>query len=254
MNSTIFKKALRLTVPVFCGYMAIGIAFGIMMTTAGYPWYLSVAMSIIDLTGTGEFFAVALFSSGAALSEILLVEFLLSIRHIFYGLSLLTKYKGAGRIKPYLIHTITDETFALIQSLPPIEDKEKFPLYTCISALDHSYWVLGTAIGALGCSVMVKLNLQSYLEGVDFALTALLIVILVNQIKTSREVLPAVAGGITAIAAVILYKAGIMKSSNIIWTTITFALGVMFLLKGKSFFKKEKDVQMTVLQGEKKDA
>ena len=241
MNSSILKKALRLTLPVFFGYIAIGLAFGIMMTSAGYPWYLSLFMSIFDLTGTGQFFAVALLSGGSGLGEILLVEFLLSIRHIFYALSLLTKYKGTGKVKPYLIHTITDETFALIQSLEDVSDSEKIPLYTAISALDQFYWCLGTLAGALGCEILVKLNLSSYLEGVDFALTALLIVILIDQIKNSKQYIPCIAGCIVAVVAVCLYKAGIMQSSNIIWTSITTALGVIFLLKGPSFFKSNKD-------------
>jgi len=240
-KTSLIKKALTLTTPVFFGYIAIGIAFGIMMTAANYSWYLALFMSLFVFTGTGQYFAVALFSAGTPLLEIMLVEFLLSIRQIFYSLAFINKYRGTGKIKPYLIFAITDETFALIQGLGQVEEKTKTRLYLYISALDQLYWCLGTIIGALGAGVLVKYNLGQYLEGVDFALTALLIVILIDQIKNSKQFLSPIVGLVLAIVALVLYKTGILASSNIIWTCICTGLAVMLLLKGKSYFIANKE-------------
>ncbi len=231
-----FFRSLKLTFPVFCGYIAIGIAFGIMMTNAGYPWFLSLFMSIFVFTGTGQYFAVALFSAGAGIVEIMTVEFMLSIRQIFYSLSLINKYRGTGKFKPYLVFAITDETFALIQSLDDVCDKDKGRLYFFISLLDQLYWCLGTIVGAIGYGILERFNLSQYMQGIDFALTALLIVIVINQIKSSKEIIPPLVGGIVALVAVILYKCGVLQSSNIIWTSICAGLGLMVAIKGRDYF------------------
>ena len=94
MNKSLFLHCLKITSPVFFGYITIGIGFGILFVDAGYPWWLTPVSSLFMFTGAGQYFAVALFAGGATLGEIFLVEFLLSIRHIFYGLSLIERYKN----------------------------------------------------------------------------------------------------------------------------------------------------------------
>ena len=238
MNNSLFRKVLKLTTPIFFGYMAIGIPFGLMIVNAGYPWWIAPLMCLTLYTGSGQYFAVGLFASGAGLFEIILVQFLLSIRHFFYGLSLIGKYKGTGKIKAYLIHAITDETFALVSSVEVPENVSKEKFYTMISVLDQSYWTLGSTIGAVACNILQKYKLSSYLEGIDFALTALFVVLLIEQIKKTKDFLPPLIGGLASAVTVILFKLGIFDSSNIIWTSICFGLGTMLLVKGPSYFKK----------------
>ena len=96
MNRYVFAHALKITAPVFFGYIAIGIGFGMLLANAGYPWWLAVLSGVVMYTGSGQYFIVGQLASGASFAEIILVQFLLSIRHVFYGLSLISKYKNAG--------------------------------------------------------------------------------------------------------------------------------------------------------------
>lgn len=242
MNRYVFAQAVKITAPVFFGYIAIGIGFGVLFTNAGYPWWLAVAACVVMYTGSGQYFIVGQLAGGAPLAEILLVQFLLSIRHIFYGLALISKYRNAGARKPYLIFAVTDETFALVHGIavPPRVDAVSF--YTIISLLDQLYWCLGCLIGAVSYTVLERCGLGRCLDGVDFALTSLFIVLLIEQLASSKDMLPCIAGAAASVAAVALYKAGILASSNIIWASICTGLGVMLLARGPSFFAREKAV------------
>ena len=86
MNAYIFRQALKITAPIFFGYIAIGIPFGLMIVQAGYPWWMSLLMSLTMYTGSGQYFAVGLLASGAGLSVMIVVQLLIGIRHVFYGL------------------------------------------------------------------------------------------------------------------------------------------------------------------------
>lgn len=240
MKNGILKKALGATSPVFFGYIALGIAFGMVTVHSGYDWWLAPLTGIVMYTGTGQFFGIALFAAGAKLSEILVAEFLLSIRHIFYGLSLIGKYKGAGKFKFYLMYANTDETFALITGSTPPLDANPFLYYTLIAAFDQFYWVLGSAVGAVAYSILQHYNLSQYLQGVDFALTALFVVLVIEQLKKKGNLLPCLVGGGVSLVTVILYMKGLFSSSNIIWLSICLGLAVMFLIKGPAFYREAK--------------
>ncbi len=240
MKDNTFFVALKLTLPIFFGYIAIGIPFGLMTVNAGYPWWISAVMGIFMYTGAGQYFAIGLFAGGASLAVIVLSQFLLSIRHFFYGLVLIEKYKGTGLYKPYLIFSITDETFALVSNIKIPQGINKSKLYFFISLFDQIYWVLGSVIGALACKILEKYNLSQYLEGVDFALTALFIVLLIEQIKSSKDRLSATTGIVCGAITVVLYKIGFISSSNILWIAILAGLTALFLIRGPAFYKEEK--------------
>ena len=118
MINSNFIKIVKLTLPVFFGYIAIGIPFGLMLVKNGYPWWLSPVMSLTMYAGAGEYMAIGLFASGASFGAIAVAELLLNIRHIVYGLSLIEKFKDTGKWKPYLVFALTDETYALMTSIP----------------------------------------------------------------------------------------------------------------------------------------
>ena len=238
-QKSMLPEVLKITSPVFFGYISIGIPFGLMMVNAGYPWWIAVLMSLLMFTGSGQYFAVGLFASGAGIWENVLVQFLLSIRHFFYGLSLINKYKGTGAFKPYLLFGITDETFAITSSTEVPESFNKGKFYFLITIFDQSYWVLGTLIGSVGYSILQKYNLSHYLEGIDFALTALFVVLLIEQIKKTKDIVPVLVGAAFAGLTVVLFKFGLFESSNIIWVSICCGLGVMLLFRGPKFFKEE---------------
>lgn len=221
MNKAYVLQAFKITVPVFFGYLAIGIPFGLMLVSAGYPWWLAPVMSVLMYAGAGQYMAVALFSSGASLSVIAVTMLLLNIRHIVYGLSLITPFKDTGRWKPYLIFALTDETYALMTSCSVPRGVEPGRFYGTIALLDQSYWILGSFIGAVAGTLI-----PFSFDGVDFALTALFAVLLIDQIKKSRDFIPPVIGAVATVLAMLF-----VPSQYILITSL--ALGVVALSLAK---------------------
>jgi 4-azaleucine resistance transporter AzlC len=177
-----FAFAFRQTIPVLLGYLAIGLAFGLMMAAAHYPWWLAAGMCLVVYAGAAQYLAVSLLSTNAGLAETALMVFLVNARHMVYGVSLLERFRGLGAAKAYLIFALTDETYALVTSLkdPPGLDRKK--VYLFISGLDQAYWTMGGLLGALAGSF-----LPIPTAGMGFALTALFMVLVVEQ---ARDRLP----------------------------------------------------------------
>lgn len=253
MNKNLLVSAIKVTMPVFFGYISIGIPFGLLVVHAGYPWWLSPLMGISMFTGAGQFFAVALFSTGAMLSVIVLAEFLLSIRHIFYGLSLIGTYKPLGPYRPYLMYSITDETFALVSTIQVPKGMDSGKFYTMISLLDHCYWVTGSLIGAAAYKILQAWNLTQYLAGVDYALTSLFVVLAVEQIISRKDFLGPFTGAAISAICVILFKLGRFNSSNIIWVAICLGLLLLFIMRGKSYYRNSHTAD-GIIPSEKKDS
>jgi predicted branched-subunit amino acid permease len=204
VHPVVFTAALKYSVPVLLGYLAIGIAFGLLLVDAGYPWWLSPVMGIVMYAGAGQYIAVGLFAAGTTLWEALLVQLVVNARHMAYGISMLKRFQKAGPYKYYLIFALTDETFALLSSLPegegaaagtgpaetsPVaggasgissENRGLFMFY--VSLLDQCYWVAGSLIGALAGSL-----LPFNTKGIGFALTALFVVLMIEQILRVRR-------------------------------------------------------------------
>lgn len=232
MDKSVFAKILKITSPVFFGYITIGIAFGILVAKAGYPWWLSTIMSVTMYTGTGQYIAIGMFAARAGLAQIMLIQVLVGIRHVFYGLSLLTKFKDTGKWKPFLIYALTDETYALLCSIDVPRGQKAGPFYGAIAALDEFYWTLGATIGAIAGS-LIKVPL----DGIDFALTALFCVILTEQILKSRDFLPPAIGAAAAIIAATLERTGILPGGNMLLTAISLGIAALILARGRNFSK-----------------
>lgn len=183
------KAAFPYTIPVLTGYLFIGIAFGVMYQEKGYNFLWAILMSIMVYAGSGQYLAVNFFVPGISLLEVIFLEFMVNIRHIFYGLSLLERFSDMGKKKLYMIFSLTDETYSLffITKVPKDVDKDKFMF--SIALLDQLYWITGSAIGAIAGS-LIPFNA----EGIDFAMTALFVVIFVEQWLTSKNHLPALTG------------------------------------------------------------
>ena len=193
---SLLKSAFIYSVPVLLGYTAIGLAFGLLLSDAGYPWFLALIMSLWMYTGAGQYVAVGLFVTGAALLESCIIQLVLSARHIAYGLSMINRFPK-GPAKPYMIFSMTDETFALLSSLPsaaedeqaykeknfqmpravlhPGKERERFMFY--VSLLDHCYWIGGSLAGAVIGSLI-----PFDMDGIGFSLTALFLILFLEQI------------------------------------------------------------------------
>jgi 4-azaleucine resistance transporter AzlC len=194
----VFLAALKYTIPVLLGYSTIGVAFGLFLTGTGYPPALALVMSLWMYAGAGQFIAVGLFAAGTSLWEICLIQLVVNARHMAYGLSMLKRFRGTGVFKPYLVFALTDETFALLSSLPeePSAEKRRF-FYFCVSVLDQCYWVCGSVLGA-AAGTFIPFDMG----GISFALTALFVVLLTEQIIMIKKPALFVLSGAVSLLAV----------------------------------------------------
>lgn len=230
LDQSNFRRAARTTVPVFFGYIAIGIPFGLMLVSAGYPWWLAAVMSVFIYAGAGEYMAVGLFAAGTPLAAILLAEFFVNVRHIVYGLSLISQFKDVGKWKPALMFLLTDETYALLTGVSVPKGADAGAYYGTIAVLDYLYWIGGSVIGALLGTVI-----PFDFAGVDFALTALFTVMLINQIRASRDLLPPAVGIATTLAAIALSRAGILPGQHVLLVAIALGLAALVTVRGRKF-------------------
>lgn len=184
-----FRAAFPCTIPVLTGYLFIGIAFGVMFQEKGYHFLWAVLMSVLVYAGSGQYLAVNFFVPGVRFIDMIFMIFMVNVRHIFYGLSLLEKFGQMGKKRLYMIFSLTDETYSLffVTKAPEGVSEQKFLF--AIALLDQSYWVAGSAIGALA-GALIPFNAT----GIEFAMTALFLVIFVEQWADSTNRFPAVIG------------------------------------------------------------
>ena len=195
-----FRAAFPATVPVLMGYLSIGIAFGLMLQAIGYNFIWAFFMSLTIYAGSGQYMGVDLLDTGAGLVSVAVMTLILNFRHLVYGLSMLEKFKGMGAKKLYMIFSLTDETYALLSSARVPDRVDPHAYYFAIAVLDHIYWNAGSVIGSVA-GALIHFNTQ----GIDFAMTALFLVIAVDQWQTYRSHLPALLGcGITVLSLVVL--------------------------------------------------
>lgn len=214
-----FKAAFPYTLPVLTGYLFIGIAFGVMFQEKGYNFVWAGIMSILVYAGSGQYLAVNFFELGVSLFQVVFMTFMVNIRHIFYGLSLLDRFKAAGKKKIYLIQSLTDETYSLyfLTKTPKGVDEGKFLF--ALALLDHSYWVLGSVIGAVAGQLI-----PFDTKGIDFAMTALFLVIFTEQWLDSKSHFPAVCGVVSSLVCLLIFgKDNFILPSMIVITAVLLA-------------------------------
>ena len=199
MASSLFTRALRYSFPVLLGYLAIGSAFGFLLADAGYPWWLAIVMGVVMYAGAGQYIALGLFAAGTTLWEAVLVQLMVNARHVAYGLSMMNRFREAGSVRFYLIFGLTDETFALLSSMPENDDaKERTKFMFLVTLLNQIYWVAGSLIGALIGSLI-----PFDTEGIGYALTALFIVLMIEQMRRLRTAGIFIVSAILAILCVV---------------------------------------------------
>jgi 4-azaleucine resistance transporter AzlC len=223
MTKKTFFSIVKITSPVFFGYIAIGIPFGLMLVNAGYALWFAPLMSVVMFAGSGQYMAVGLFASGAQLPVILLAMFLLNIRHCVYGLSLLEPFRAVGKWKGYVIFALSDETYALMCAHQKPAGVSAGSFYGLIALLDHLYWIFGCVLGAiLGETVPFSFR------GVDFALTALFAVLLLEQIKKTKTLVPPLIGIVASALALVL-----APDEHFLLVSLALALTLLGILKGR---------------------
>lgn len=189
MNRKTIAAAFPYTVPVLMGYLSIGIVFGWMMSAAGYVPLWSALMSMTIYAGSGQYLGVSLLSTAAPLADVALLTLIINFRHLVYGLSMLEKFRGMGARKWYMMFSLTDETYALLAGVEAPAGVEPRDFYFAIALLDQLYWIAGSVIGAVA-GALITINTQ----GIDFAMTALFLVIAVEQWQSASRHLPVFLG------------------------------------------------------------
>ena len=196
----IIKEVFVQTIPVTAGYISLGLAFGLLLQSIGYGPIWSLLMSLFIYAGSAQFLAVELLAAGATLTHIALLTFLLNFRHLFYGLSMIEKYRGTGIIKLYLIFGLTDETYALLTGYKTPEGLSVRDYYLAVTIMNQIYWVIGCVIGSLAGSVI-----PFDMTGIDFAMTALFAVLVVEQWKNHKNNIPAILGFVITVTALFIF-------------------------------------------------
>ena len=176
IQSAALKAAFPMTIPVMAGYIFLGISYGVLSRTNGFPIWLPVVTALIIYTGSMEFLMVSILASAFHPMAAFVTALMVGSRHLFYGLSMLHKYHGTGRKKFYLIYTTSDETFAVnyTAKLPAHVDKGWF--YFWVSFLDQIYWVFGAFMGAV-----IGGLIPFETKGLDFVMTAMFLTIFIGQ-------------------------------------------------------------------------
>ncbi|HAA25704.1 MAG TPA: branched-chain amino acid ABC transporter permease [Ruminiclostridium sp.] len=202
-KKTALKAAFPHTIPVLTGFVFLGAAYGILMNSKGYGIGWTILFSLTAFAGSAQYLAITFLTSVFNPIYALLMTLMINARHIFYGISLLNRYKDTGRLKPYLIFGLCDETFSIVCSTKPLEDVNENWFYFFITLLDHGYWVLGSAIGSMLGSIVLFNT-----KGLDFVLTALFVVIFVGQWKTRKDHKPAVIGVLCSVICLVIFGQG----------------------------------------------
>ncbi len=197
------KFAVTKSLPVLFGYLFLGSAFGIMLYEAGYNVLFAVLISVVIYAGSGQFLFVSFLSSAASLPTVALMTLFVNSRHIFYGLSYVEIFKKGGWRYPFMIFSLTDETYSVntsFQTVPSGVDEVRARYY--IGVFNHIYWIIGSVVGSLA-GQLIPVDFT----GIDFSMTALFVVIYIDQMLASKNKLTGLVGIISALLCLIIFGA-----------------------------------------------
>lgn len=180
-SSTTLKTAFVKSIPIFCSYVFVSMAYGMMMASAGFPWYDSLLVSLTVYTGAFQFVLITFLSSGASLITIALTALLMNSRQSFYSITFLKEFKQMGRRKLYMIHTMTDETYAVNCTLD-LPKKEKEDTMFLVGLFSRCYWIVGSVLGGILGQII-----PFDLTGLDFCMTALFLIIFIDQWEKAEK-------------------------------------------------------------------
>jgi 4-azaleucine resistance transporter AzlC len=215
-----FVAAFPNTIPVLTGFLFLGMAYGVLMQTKGYHVIWAVLMSAIAFCGSMQFVAITLLTIAFNPIQAFLLSLMVNARHLFYGISMLEKYKGLGKIRAFLIYVLCDETFSICSSVKLPEGINRKYFYFTISLLDYLYWITGTFLGGLLGNV-ITFNTK----GLDFVLTALFIVLFLERWKTKENRPAAIIGILSTLASLILFGKDNMIIPAMIIILLILSLG-----------------------------
>lgn len=221
MRQTV-RFAFYKTIPVLLGYLFLGLAFGLLLQEAGYSFWWALLSSGIVYAGSIQFVLVEFLSGGTGLLTVAVMTLLINSRHAFYGLSFVEKFRKM-KTYPYMIFSLTDETYSLLCSLKVPEGIDEKKAMFLIALFDQLYWVAGSVLGAALGQV-----LPFDMTGIDFAMTALFVTIFVDQWREAKSHLPAIVGLCSAAVCLLIFG-----GSNFILPSLIITVGILMALKGR---------------------
>ena len=196
MNFKILKEAFKESIPVMMGYLVLGFAFGALLVSKDYPIYYALIMSFFIYAGSMQFVTISLLTAKSPLLNAFIMTLVVNARHIVYGLSMLNRFEKMKVLKPYMIFSLTDETFSLLIK----DDQQNKYVSFFISLFDQCYWIIGSLIGATISNIITFDS-----RGLEFSMTALFIVIVIDQIKNSQNHLATKIGFIVSIVSLLIF-------------------------------------------------
>ena len=202
MKRRALRAAFPHTLPVFTGYVVLGISYGVLITSKGFPFWMPTLTSLSIFAGSMEFVLVNILLGAFDLLQAFMMTLMINARHLFYGISMLDKYKSIGLKKLYLIYGLSDETFSIVCAMdaPQGVDQNWFRFF--VTLLDHSYWVLGCTLGGVYGSL-----LDFNAKGLEFAMTAMFAVIFVEHWQKEKNHISALLGLALPVVCLLIFGA-----------------------------------------------
>ena len=225
------KFAFIRTLPVLFGYLFLGLAFGLLLQKAGYNFIWAFFISLFVFAGSLQFVLIGFLTSGASIVSVIIMSLSINSRHIFYGLSFIEKFKSMGKAYPYMIFSLTDETYSLLCGTKVPKELNENKVFFLIALLDHAYWICGSVLGA----VVGQLILFDT-TGIEFAMTALFTVIFIEQWYSFKSHIPALVGILCGIICLI-----IVGPANFILPSLVVVIGILIIFKKPIQLKQLKE-------------
>lgn len=230
--SRALKCAFPHTIPIFAGFCFLGMTYGIYMKVSGFAFWYPMLMSLVIYGGSLEFVAVSMLLAPYAPMQVFLMTLMIQARHLFYGIAMLDKFRGMGWKKPYLIFGMCDETFSINCTAEIPEDVDRGRFYFFVTLLNQIYWVLGATAGGL-VGGLIRFNT----EGLDFVMTAMFVVIFLEQWRKEKRHDSAAVGMAASVVCLAIFGA-----DNFLIPTMVCILAVLTALR-KPLEQKEADAQ-----------
>lgn len=220
----IVKDAFIKSLPILVGYVILGFGFGILLADAGYGVAWALAMSLFIYAGSMQYVGVSLITAPASLLTTAITTLVINARHLFYGLSMIKKYQNAGKFKPYLIFSLTDETYAVISGS---QEEKPYAFYFFLSFFNHCYWVIGTVFGSFASALPFNT------EGISFSMTALFVAAYTDQLLKKTNIIPSVVGLLVTLIMRFLFGKDLFLIPSMLVITL-----VLLLLPKKPKFQQ----------------
>ncbi len=220
MKRKALKAAFPYTLPICVGFLFLGISYGFLMRSKGFSFVYPLCTSLFIFAGSMEFVTVELLLSAFHPLHAFLLALMVNARHLFYGLSMLQKYRGTGWKKLYLIFGMCDESFSINCTVTPPPDVDRGWFMFFVTLLNHIYWVTGATLGTL-LGYLIHFDTT----GIEFVMTALFVVMFINQWEESKDHRPALAGLGCSLLCLVVFGSSQFIVPSMALIVLSFLLG-----------------------------